>query len=770
MNAAVKSPPTAEKPQTAPQTSGAPGGSGTQAANPQQSLVGNQSVMHSLGASSTQKTDASAAPGRSPDPPIYWGWDTTKEPRLYYATIPPPGRKLVEVAAFLYAKEGAADELRASNPGIGDFLPPGATLHLSASPLAATAQQSLDGALKTGSILRTTGVPVTSAPPPDALVHHLTIGQQTYDLLEPQYQAMLRGLAWHLNIRADYVKGMCEVYLDARNKHVEDSSGFVRGVSDWMGDVSVPDESVYTGPRDRAQAVMDDLAKGEPTTERIADASRRIRAIGEEEQQGERAWHIYIEGTISGAGKTAAGLEVVRNTCFAIEAGLAGAVVAPLAFAAVGGGALGVGAAVGAGAVAGGTLRGGLEVALPGMEADKPASQRFVSGFKSGAIQGGIGAAGALVAPGVAGAIAPRLGIAADVAPTALQRLALGVSTGIVIGAPSGAVASALTNAGSYFDGKMSTLEYLGSIAMGGVGGAAGGAVFGALPIKGLYKSGGQPFNPFSGEPVMPVWMMAGPYSPLQTGWNPPAEFNALAPNELPVIPEGYGWARIEDTWHPISLTGPNRLTLTLEVYGPDANGRMNYNILNSGRLVQSSAVTRPTGATYPPGQRGQMPYDADDFAEPTGQRWIVGHNVDYADTIDTPGSANSNADPLNYTPEPSWWGLHLRRLFVAQVRARGGVYRQMNFYGPTPRTTVSGNQIPAGVYIVEANTAGQAVDAFRVPFTPTGPTQIAQIVQFRIPLNQVPAGLLSPAPSPAISGAGGAAAASTLERKGARQ
>ena len=100
--------------------------------------------------------------------------------------------------------------------------------------------------------------------------------------------------------------------------------------------------------------------------------TRRLRQANEELIAGEHAWHDYIEGTISGAGKTASNLEAVRNTCFAIETGLAGAVVAPVAFAAAGGGLLGTTAAVGAGAVAGGTLRGTLEVALPGMQADKP--------------------------------------------------------------------------------------------------------------------------------------------------------------------------------------------------------------------------------------------------------------------------------------------------------------------------------------------------------------------------------------------------------------
>lgn len=700
-----------------------------------------------------------AAPGTPVSTPIYWGLDTNSQPRRYYISIPPPGGDLSEVATFIYGSPAQAADLRAANPGVGGSLAPGTTLVLAAGTLSSAAQQSLNQALTTGLLLRTEGIPVSSTPPPDAVIHHLTIGAQVYDLLDAQYAALLRGLAWHLGIKADQYKGLCEVYLETRNDHVENNSSIIRGISDWAGDVSVPDESVYTGPRNSAQALIDDLAKGEPTEASIIDASRRLRAVMSDYYAGEDAWNTYITGTIQGAGGVATGLEAVRNTCFAIEAGLAGAVVAPAAFALAGGGALGVTAAVGGGAIAGGTLRGTLEVALPGLQADRPADERFTSGFKSGAIQGGIGAAGALAAPGVSGALAPKLGIAADAVPTVTQRLVLGGATGAVIGAPSGAAAAALTNAGPWIDGEMSLPEYLGSIRKGTAGGLIGGGVFGMLPIEGLYRSGGEPLNPFSGEPFMPRWMMAGPYSPLQPAWNPPPEFNALPATALPRFPEpGYGWARINGVWEPIALTGPNQLPLTLRAYGPDANGRTNYNILAGDRLMQSATVTRPTGNTYAPGNRGQMPYNAADFTEPTGQAWIVGHNADYADTTDTPGAANSNIDPLNYTPEPNRWGLVVRRLLVAAIRRANGGYRQMNYYGPNPRTTASGNPIPDGVYFVQTTRAGVATRAWNIPFDGTGPTQFSDLPNFEVPLNQVPAGLLSPTPAPSISGAGGAA------------
>jgi hypothetical protein len=208
-------------------------------------------------------------------------------------------------------------------------------------------------------------------------------------------------------------------------------------------------------------------------------------------------------------------------------------------------------------------------------------------------------------------------------------------------------------------------------------------------------------------------------------------------------------------------------MPLTLARYGPNANQQTNYNMLTGDELVLSSAVTRPRGGTYPPGNRGAMPFDTADFTDPSGQQWIVGHNVDYADTVDLPNVPNSNADPLNYTPEPDWWGLHLRRNLVARIRANNGSYRQMNFYGQTPVRTASGNPIPDGVIFVEVDAGGNVVQGYRIPFTPNGPTRLANIPpQWVLAPNQIPAGVLSPTPATSIAGAGAAAGANAANRR----
>lgn len=453
-------------------------------------------------AATRSQSGGNPASPQAAGPPVYWGFDISKQPRTYYVSIPPPGRGLEEVATFLYGSASAAADLRGANPGLSDMIPGGTVLHLPPGTLSSAAQTSLTQSLESGLVMRTTGVPESQAAGPDVMMHHLAIGGQSYDLLDDQFEGLLQGISWHLSVKADYYKGMCEVYRDTRNDHVENNSSLIRGVSDWMGDVSVPDESVYTQPMDRAQAIMDELASGQPTIDSVIKASQELRGVAEDYYAGERAWSIYINGTIHGAEVTASRLETVRNTCFAVEAGLAGAVVAPLAFAAAGTGlaAVGVtgtaatvlagGTAIGAGTLAGGVLRGGLDVALPGLQADQPASERFVGGFKSGAMAGALGAAGALAAPTVAGAIAPRLGIAADVAPTAVQKVALGVSTGAVIGAPSGAVYSAVDKFADWRAGRISISDYFAAVGEGAALGALWGGVFGLIPIKAPARGG----------------------------------------------------------------------------------------------------------------------------------------------------------------------------------------------------------------------------------------------------------------------------------------
>jgi hypothetical protein len=291
------------------------------------------------------------------------------------------------------------------------------------------------------------------------------------------------------------------------------------------------------------------------------------------------------------------------------------------------------------------------------------------------------------------------------------------------------------------------------------VGGALGGA-FSVIPITGLYRTGGMRFNPFSGQAVMPRFMLAGPWSPLQSNWRPPPEFNALPANKLPVITENYAWARINNQWELLSLNGPARESFILQTYR-DGNGNINYNLVRqNGQQLSSYANTRPQGNTY--GGNRNFPMTTGDFQEPNGTPWVRGHNVDHADTIDTPGSVNSTTDPLNFTPEPSWWGLGPRNTLVARARAAGGSYKQMNYYSSSPRLTNNGTPIPDGVYFVTYDAAGNPTAAFRVPFAQQGPRRIDPFLAggYDIPLTSIPSPLLkAPTINPGVSVGGGGGA-----------
>ncbi|MCU0944875.1 MAG: DUF4157 domain-containing protein [Rubritepida sp.] len=720
------------------------------------------------------RRDGEAPPAEAarPPPPIQWGRDTTSN-RVYVSVLG-GGRRIAEVAAYVYGSEASTAALQAENPGASDPLPAGSVLRLAEGTLSEAARVALQAGLDSGTILRTPGIPDSLAGAEGAPVHRLTINGQPAEFTEPQFQALLRGWAFRLTIEANRVHGYLQGDLETRNWHEEGSNSLVRGISDLVGGVDLPEAAKWAGPIARADALIDRLRTTSPDAALVQEAAAELASLFGDHGRLHRAWRVYIEGTISGAEATAAGLEVVRDTCFAIEAGLAGAVIAPVAFAAAGtalAGAgvtgtaatvLATGAGIGAGAAGGGLLRGTLDVALPGMMADRPAEERFVHGFGTGALQGGLGAAGAFAAPGVAGALAPRLGITAGAVPTAGQALALRMATGAALGLPSGALSSGITNLGDFASGRISGEDYLLSILAGTALGGLGGGAFGALRVDGLYRSGGGTLGVFRGTPVMPRWMLAGPLSPLQPRWAPPPEFNRLAPGDLPPVPEGYGWARMNGVWEPVSLTGANRMELTLRVYGPDAAGRNNFNILTGRQLVQSSAVTQ--SSTFQ-GARN-YPMTTADYVEPTtGRANIRGHNVDHADTITGAGVLDSTSDPLNYTPEPSWWGLYLRNFLVNRViRPAQGGYRQMNFYGPNPRLTANGTPIPDGVYFVQTDQSGAAVRAWRIPFTAAGPTRSAQLPQFEVPVASVPPGLRSPTPSPGLGGAGSAAA--TAERR----
>jgi hypothetical protein len=703
-------------------------------------------------------------------PPVLFGLDMAQTPNAVYFSVTLPGHPLAAIASYLYGSAGAADDLKKANSGIGDFVPGGQTLKPSGNPLTSDAAKALETNRKNGSVLRTIGLPGKSAG--QTIVYTVNApGAGTVQVTQQQMVSLLYGALIWIGRQADYYSELLDGARKIRNDYLDDRNSVVGWISDESGDVSPPPESLWLDAINQASHIVWDvmglnmsafgmsasmdldkmLATRVFDQKDIASMQDKVKRnlpllvkVAEAEHDTHVQFHAFIEGTIAGADKTANRLEVTRNISFGIAAGLAGAVAAPFVFGAVTGlvgtGAVGTvvagGFAVTAGAEAGAITQGTLNVIAPGKEGNLSVKDRFVSGAKKGAVSGGLGAAGALVAPGVSGAIGTKLfGTAAR---TGMQQTLVNVLTGAAIGAPSGVVSAAVENFSAWQSGKMTFWQYIENCGIGaGVGGALGGA-FSLIPINGLYRSGGQPFNPFRGDPVVPRFMLDGPWSPISRGWNPPPEFNALPPNRLPNLPEGYAWTRMDGRWEPINTLGAFGEPLTLRPY-TDANGRLDYNMLRGGKLLTSLAYTRPRGGTYQGGRN--PPLTTNDFTEPDGTTWVLGHNVDHADTPEGPGTINSDTDPANYTPELEQWGTGPRRTLVGRVRKAGGSYRQINIYRQTPRLTNNGTPIPDGVIFVTYDPAGNPTAAYRVPFNQNVPRQIDAFLAagYDIPISSLP-------------------------------
>ena len=709
--------------------------------------------------------------------PVVWGTDTAS--KLTYASVTSPGHTLAAVAGYLYEREEAAAELRNANGDLPEFLPPGRSLRLTGLPLSSAAQAGMQQAVRSGVMMRTAGMP--SGESGEIMLYSFSALGRQYRLTEQQMAGMISGMSRHFHFEADRYKGYSEILRDARNKHKSESNRAIRWISDTIGGVDLPDS-------DFADNAINTNEQAEQAFDKIdpADVPAALRAFGEAVQlmtrgmeryeRANRTWQIYINGTIEGAGGAVTALTYTRNISFGIAAGLAGAVAAPAVFAAASGGLAtagitGTGATVlatGAGIVgaggAGAVVKGGLEAtSATGGEllsmAITPGEQSFDTGYvlgrtwegvKSGAYEGALGGAGQFLSAGIVARLGARYGL--PFVQSLLGRLFVGTATGTTLGFGS----SVLDVARGNYEG--SALEHMLWSTL--LGGGAGG-LFSMLPISGLYRTGGTPGNPFSGTPVMPAWMAASPWTRLPSRWSPPANFHTLPEARLPRLPDGYAWARLNNQWIPVRGPTTPEIPMNVRLYGPDAAGRMNYNLVRGNQLIEANAMTRPAANTYPPGNRGDMPMSPDDFElAGGGTRYVRGHNVDYADTLQGPGVTNSNADPLNFTPEEPWWGLRVRNPLVnTRIRPAGGGYRQMNVYDANPPVTRDGTPIPREIFFVETNPAGTPIRAYRIPYgtfnyNAQSLRGLDTLPQFLIPLNQAPPVLLSPAGQTSAAGA----------------
>jgi len=696
-------------------------------------------------------------------PPATFGIDN--KTGAVYVSITPPGATLQEVATYVYGSAQVASELGEGNGLLaGTMLPAGTTVKLIAGRMTAPSSDALTVARKSGAIMRTDGIPETVED--NGLVYQFPGPEGVLQLNSGQFNAMLHGIRKR-------TQGQLQIHVDSidflrklRNEHEEETNSLVRGISDWAGDVDMPGEMSYLVPAALGKSVLGQLEELEfdadprVTARQLNILQKRAISVIESEARLEAGWENYIRGTISGAEITVNRLEIVRNVSFGIVAGMAGALAAPAAIAALGGaGITGAGAtaiSLGAAGTAGGVVRGGFEVALPGAQADVPVGERFSSGFKSGFVQGMTGGIGSFATPAVSnvvtGQLATRYG-QTFVQSTAGRHLSQGI-TGTIVGAPTGAGATAAETLPSYLRGDISGSEYASGIGWSGLlGGGLGGAST-ALPISGISRSSGIPFK---GTPITPKWALAGPYSPIAPIRGATTGFHNLPPEALPAFPDdpgvaGYSWARLRspggvDEWVPIRTYGPKQ-EFEVAWYADPANPNAgaNFNLLygpsgnpNALRLVGSRATQRARGGGYrgmaandpypgaPSSTRRDFPMATDDFEvtlpDGTTRRMIRGHNIDFFDTTErTTTIPDSNLDVSNFTPEPPEWGtLSGRNRLTMRMRtattAGGTQYRQINIYGRNPATTASGKPVPESIYFIEVAPNGTASRAWRIPF-----------------------------------------------------
>jgi hypothetical protein len=676
-------------------------------------------------------------------PPVVFALDeTTNE---LYASVAAGGATWVEIATYIYGSSAEAGALAIQNGTVAfGRLEAGAPVKLTTGRRSAIANAAIDTARHSGTLLRTKGK--TDLGSKSDLVYSVPVPGGVAQLNTVQFNSMLDAARRHTRGLVKISIESIEFLKGLRDDHEENTNSVVRAISDWSGDVELPGWLRYADAIARGNQVLAKLDGLEfdtdprTTAAKLAEIDKQATEIMIEEARIDGAWHDYITGTIHGAEKTVRRLEVVRNVSFTAVAGMAGAVAAPYAFAALTTPgvitAAGVSTTTATGlsifVVGGGTgavTRAGLEVALPGAQADKPWLERAESGAWSGYVAGGIGAAGSFLTPAVSGSVSGQLAsrTSQGFVQSTTGQVITRSTTGLIIGAPSGALSAGVENLPALATGRISGGDYAASVGWGTAGGAVFGAALSNLPISGFARAG-MPFNP-NAPTFMPEWMLAGPYSPLAELRGGTTGFNNLPLEGLPAFADdpgvaGYTWTRVRsggtDRWVPMHMYGPKQQFEVAPYADPtDPSGLFNYGLLygppgnpNALRLVGSRLIQRPAGQGYqgmqpndpfpgaPRSTRRDFPMTADDFEatlpDGTTVRMIRGHQVDFFDTTArTTNVPDSNLDVRNFTPEPrEWGGLGGRNRLTMRIRnsGTGTQIRQINMYGRSTVTTASGS------------------------------------------------------------------------------
>jgi hypothetical protein len=699
--------------------------------------------VHEAAGASIQR-DEPVVPGALPKAPVLFGMD--KFTNTAYVSVGVPGAPLAEIATYLYGDPSYAGALASANPGVSEILPPGVALRLGREKFTAEAKAAFNQAVAAGVLLQTENLPGL----PEGIIkfYPYTANGETTLLTESQLNALTETFATWITLRAQRILSDIPFLYWVHSDYLDKTGGWLRPFR-WFSNLhsgaEIPNIGIWDLPKQGADSLIKQMSKRPATPEDVSRAANGLKNVASNFDSAQRQWNKYLHKTIEGGESAIQTLEVVRDVSFGVAAGLAGAIAAPIAFVVFGEGVIGVGGALLAGGAAGSVTKGGLELTSSTLGEGLNAAgggefnlsyigQRTGKGVKTGFSEGAMGAASYFLAAGIGAKFSPQF------ASSLTGRMTIGGLSNAPIGFSQSAARAFEDPEHGAGDVLFDTLAAMGM-----------GAGFSALPVKGLYRKGG--------ELTTPEWMTASPWGPkVQSGWNPPAEFNTLPLEQLPQLPEGYFWMRLSNKWRPMRLNTTSEVNLDLRYY-QSANGRSNFNLVADGKLLTSRAYTLPQGSN--PRRRPPYPMTVRDFDDPaSGTHYVRGHNVDYADTIQLPGTPTSHTDPVNYTPEAPWWGIEVRNPLVGRIRTLQGGYRQMNYYSTIPQTTANGTLIPEGVFFVETNAAGDAVRAWRIPFShnyAAGPSGLNSLPQFEVPLSQLPPVLKRPATVSAGPGALGA-------------
>jgi hypothetical protein len=172
-----------------------------------------------------------------------------------------------------------------------------------------------------------------------------------------------------------------------------------------------------------------------------------------------------------------------------------------------------------------------------------------------------------------------------------------------------------------------------------------------------------------------------------------------------------------------------------VKIYGPTAQGGVNYTTLSSPPLTKESLTHPRTHGNYQP-KRSTPTKKSTSYPEgcktyhytsPSGDelRFDLGHGTAHADTCEHPG-LESTKDPENFVPQNQVYNSPVRRDLEDDFRRKGLTYKEISIYHrncqyPVTARVKSKNQaynipIPEGFVLLALNNDSAIQDAYYFP------------------------------------------------------